>query len=440
MKKILLFLVLLLCPFMVNAFVIQGFNKTVKITLNCDECKDKSDRQIKIRLYADGEAVDESDRVLKLSNNFTGIYEDLPIFKEDGFTEIDYEVRFLEDGEYKPFSKSEMSYNKDSVSKWASIFPEDIKPGDKYVIITDNWNHEANGGPKLVITSGDMKLYDINIVADYKLINGKKSYYTIDDTINDTDKWSVSKVSSNELLYEGFENYLVFTNTEGKRMSLSGFDKGTYIDYVFRQTSKPDGYNENEKSWNTTKVEIIPIEEELGRFYISSHNIINDEVRGTRYIGVDHFQNIVAQKEQEYGAHFIAFKYVEDVEEEQVYNVQINRTICRNSEDTRKVLLSDSVDVLGVFLDVGDVTGIDFEVEDPSIAKIEDGKVIPLKIGETDVNFKYGFTDYTLHVVVYDVPGKNPGTSAGAIVTLMIVLLVSGAMVILLGKGKKINI
>ena len=222
-------------------------------------------------------------------------------------------------------------------------------------------------------------------------------------------------------------------------MSLSGFDKDTYIDYVFRQTSKPDGYNESEKSWNTTKVEIIPIEEELGRFYISSHNIINDEVRGTRYIGVDHFQNIVAQKEQEYGAHFIAFKYVEDVEE-QVYNVQINRTICRNSKDTRKVLLSDSVRVLGVFLDIGDITGIDFEVVDPSIAKIEDGKVIPLKIGETDINFKYGFTDYTLHVVVYDVPGHNPDTSVGNIVSLLIVLIVSATLIVLLGKRKKNNI
>ena len=439
MKKILIMLALLLMPLTVNAFHIEGFEKDINITLNCDDCKDKETREIKIKLFADGEEVPDSEIILNNANDFSGVYEELPIFLDDGFTEIEYEVRFLEDGVYKPFSKTETSYEKANVSKWMSVYPEDVKPGDTIMLVTDNWNHDMNGGPELVITSGDMRLYGINIVADYKIIDGKKSYYSIDDETYDEDEWDVSSVTSDELLYEGFENYVHLKNNEGKNMSLSGFDKGDYIDYVFRQTSKPDGYNDSENSWNTSKVELLPIEDELGRFYITSHNIINDEVRGTRYLGVDHNQNVVAQKEQEYGAHFIVFKYFENMEEEQVYNVHINRTICKNLEDLRKIQLSDSVDVLGVFEDVTDVTGIDFDIVDPSIVKVENGKVIPLKIGETDISFKYGFTDYMLHIIVYDVPNNNPNTDVGAIITLIAITVISGSLYLVLKNKKRIS-
>ena len=145
--------------------------------------------------------------------------------------------------------------------------------------------------------------------------------------------------------------------------------------------------------------------------------------------------NVTPQKEQEYAAHFIAFKYYEEVEEEQVYNVHINKEICKNLADLRKVLLSDSLEVLGIFEDIDDISDIDFKVTDPTIVKIENGKVIPLKIGETDISFRYGYTDYMLHVIVYDTP--NPNTQVGGIVAIIATLIISGVVYVYTNRNKK---
>ncbi len=430
MKKYIMFIAIIafVFPFTVLANEIGDFNKSINVSINCDQCTDINTKEIHLKLYADGKEVQGKDLILKKQNNFKGTFTDLPIFKEDDVTEINYVVKFLEDGEYRSFSNADITLNKVRASKWVSVSPNNIQPGHKYVLFTDNWNYAENGHGKFAVLGYNMSLIESDATADYKIINGKKSLYSLTIDPYPEDIWTVSKVPNTDLLYDGFENYLVFTNTENKRLSLTGFDKGDWIDYVFRQTSKSDGYNESENSWSTTKVELTPIAEEKERFYLSSHNIINDNVRGTRYIGVDHFYVIKPQQEVDYAAHFIAFEYVENQEIEEVYNVKINREICNELQDVRKIKLTNNVNIINIFQDVGDISNIEFRITDPEIIKIENGKIVPLKIGETDVTFRYGYTDYSLHVIVYDL--DNPKTNINTYIIIILLSLLTATMIV----------
>jgi hypothetical protein len=437
MKKILIMLALLLMPLTVNAFQIDGFYKSFNVSLNCDECGDKDTREIKLKLFANGEEVDGTELILNKGNNFSGTFEDLPIFEDDYFTEIEYEVKFFEDGQYRSFNKSEISYNKETVSKWISVDPTDITPGERYVLLTDNWYHEYNGKDPFILLDGKMYHQYVDVIADYNIIDGKKSYYSLDSEPNEKTIWEVGTVPEDAHHYELYKDFLVFKNVHyDKNLTLIG-EMGQGTNYYSWRVSSREGWQEDENAKYTGKVAVTPVENEPSRFTISSLNWWSESHITNRYLGIGHSVEVKAQEEEAYAAHFVAFKYVEDVEEEQVYNVHIDKVICKNLQDLRKIQLSDSVDVLGVFKDIEDISGIDFDVVDPTIVKVENGKVIPLKIGETDISFKYGFTDYLLHVIVYDDPNKNPYTNAENLVVILAVIIISGALFVLLNRKKK---
>ena len=336
MKKIFyLAILLMILPLIVSANAIGDFYKDINVSLNCELCDPNDEPEVKFQLFADGEALEGKELVLNKNNEFKGVYEDLPVFKEGTFEEIKYEVKFFEDGEYRSLKPEEITYKKEKVSKWVQVMPEDIQPGHKYALFADNWNYEENGYGKFAIVNGLMQLEETNVVPDYKMIKGKKSFYSLTVNPETNSLWTITKVPSTDALYQGFEKYWVMTNFESKRLSLSGFDKGDWIDYVFRQTSKPDGWADADGSWNTTKVEFIPVEGEPGRFLITSHNIINDEVRGTKYMGVDHFYMIKAQAEEQYGGHFMLFEYLENEEVEQAYNIIISKVLCESESESQ---------------------------------------------------------------------------------------------------------
>ena len=337
-----LMLLTMVLPSMVSASSIGEFKENINISLNIDSCEPDYTPEVKFQLYADNEAVEGKEIVLDKKNEYKGVFEDLPVFKEGTYEEIKYEVKFYENGEYKSISPEEITYKKSKISKWAQVLPEDIKPGHQYALFTYNWNHEENGLGRLALVNGDMALEETNAEADYKLIDGKKSYFSLTQDPSENSLWTITSVPSSDTLYEGFENYWVFTNYQSKRLSLSGFDKGDWIDYVFRQTSKPDGFASSDYSWNTTKVELIPIENEAGHFMITSHNVINEQIRGTKYMGVDHFYMIKAQAEEEYAGHFLLFEYLDDVEVEEAYNVMVDKVLCKkevNPETSNKIFI-----------------------------------------------------------------------------------------------------
>ena len=75
------------------------------------------------------------------------------------------------------------------------------------------------------------------------------------------------------------------------------------------------------------------------------------------------------------------------------------------------------------------------EILDNSIVKFEDGKLIPLKIGETDIKFQTNGSTYVLHVSITEAK-VNPITS-DKIVLLVIIFVTSIAIITLLIRKKK---
>ena len=339
---ILLMLLTMVLPSMVSASSIGEFKESINIKVNLESCEEDYNPEVKFQLFADGEAVEGQEIVLDKNSEYKGVFEDLPVFKEGTYEEIKYEVKFYENGEYRSLSPEEITYNKSKISKWVQVLPEDVQAGHQYALFTYNWNYETNGFGKLALVNGDMALEETTAEADYKIIDGKKSYFSLTQDPSENSLWTITNVPSSDTLYEGFENYWVLTNYQNKRLSLSGFDKGDWIDYVFRQTSKPDGFASSDYSWNTTKVELIPIENEAGHFMITSHNVINEQIRGTKYMGVDHFYMIKAQAEEEYAGHFLLFEYLDDVEVEEAYNVMVDKVLCKkevNPETSNKIFI-----------------------------------------------------------------------------------------------------
>ncbi len=433
-KYIFLLLLLVLFPMAVKANHIGDFYQTINVSLNCDDCIDKSTKEIKLQLFANGEAVEDGIIVLKNGNDFEDAFEDLPMFEEDGVTEIEYEVKFFEDGEYKSFSKNDVSYEKEKISGWVSVSPKDIKPGNDYVLFTDNWYYEYNDRDSYILVDGDLYHQYVYAYPEYNLVNGKKSYFMLDDEPEDKTIWHFEKLSEDDELYEYYKDYWVLSNYNDLNLVLSGYMGDGYNSYFYK-VSNNNGLADGKSYAN--RVAITPIEDELSRFKIHSNIYWSEDHLTTLYLGIGHFVEVKAQKEEDYAAHLIAFQYLDDVEVEHVYNMVINREICKSLEDYRRIALSDSFDVLGVFKDIDSLEGIDFDVLDPSVLKIVDGKIIPLKIGETDISFKYAFTAYTIHVSVYDIP--NPNTRVGIIVLIVLTAIVSGILLIVFSRKKKAN-
>ncbi len=67
---------------------------------------------------------------------------------------------------------------------------------------------------------------------------------------------------------------------------------------------------------------------------------------------------------------------------------------------TKEMNLDDRIDISSIFSDIESSNDIEFNITDPDILKIENGVVIPLKDGETDVIFSYGGNGYVLHVSI----------------------------------------
>ena len=331
MKKIgLIIICLLLFPLVVKADKIGPFYQTINVNLACDYCEPEENREVTIQLFADGEAVEGKQVILNNDNEFTTKFEELVKFTEDN-VEINYEVKLLKDGQYVSIPTSDIQYKKETISKWVSVAYEDLQVGHDYLLQTDNWNQEYNGFSKRVALRGDVTVKGVKPEVDYKLINGKKSYYSLTEEPPENTLWHFERVPSNDANYDTFSDYWQLTDEIGKKLTLSGYNYGDFIDFIFKYSSK-DGYIESEDAEYTNKVKLIPIENKYGRFYIGSTNLWPEPNDNMHYLGLDGYNQVRAQSELEYGAQFLAYEYVENVEVENVLDVTINTQLCEAPE------------------------------------------------------------------------------------------------------------
>ena len=328
MKKILFLLIMILVmPLTVSANYIGDFTRSINITLNYEFCDEATEKTATFQLFANGEIVEGQKIVLNEENEFKGSFDDLDVFDEE-FNEIEYEIRMVDGNGYKSIPKEDITYEKTSIKKWVQVMPEDIEPGHDYVLFTDNWNYEENGHGKFVLVTGDMYLEETNAVPEYNIIDGKKSYYVLTEEPNEEAIWNSLAVSTEDEEYETFKDHIMFNSYLDKKLVLAGYNKGDWVHWIFKQSGKEGYYIDSEDAWYTNKVEIIPIEGTIGRFYIASQNIEGGNLSPKQYLGIDHFYNIVAQTEPEYSAQFLAFEYVENDNVEVVYNMNIGTVLC----------------------------------------------------------------------------------------------------------------
>ena len=331
MKKILFILaMMLIMPLTVSANYIGEFTRNINISLNCEFCSDDTEKTATFQLFANGEMVEGASLVLNEENEFKGSFEDLDVFDEN-YAEIEYEVKMLDGEEYKSIPKEDITYEKVPIKKWVQVMPEDIKPGHEYVLFTDNWNYEQNGYGKFVLMSGDMYLEETNAIPEYNIVDGKKSYYTLTMEPSEESIWNTLSVSEDDENYDVFKNHIMFNSYADKKLVLAGYNKGDWIHWIFKQSGKEGYYIDYEDAWYTNKVEIIPVENTIGRFYIATQNIEGGNLSPKQYVGIDHFYNVVAQTVPEYSAQFLAFEYIEE-EVEVVYNMQVGTVLCEQAK------------------------------------------------------------------------------------------------------------
>lgn len=350
MKKVFFMLLLMLImPLVVSANYIGEIKRSIHISVNCELCPQSVERSATFQLFANDKIVEGQKLILNEENNFEGSFKDLNVF-DDNNEEIVYEVKKEVNGSYESIPKEDISYEKSAIKKWVQVMPEDIEPGHKYVLFTDNWNYEQNGHGKFVLMTGNMSLEEIEVVPEYNIINGKKSYFTLVGEPSEEAIWTTSSVSKDDEEYEIFKDYIMFNSYENKRLTLAGYNKGDWVDWIYKQSGKEGYYIDYEDAWYTNKVRIEPIIGTIGRFHIASQNINSyGDLSPTHYVGVDHFYNIAAQTEREYSAQFLAFEYIESEEVETVYNMKIGTVLCKNMVISPDTGNKNIVLVIGIF-------------------------------------------------------------------------------------------
>ena len=341
-------LVLMLFPIVVHANQIGYFKETITVDINCDDCNPWEEQEVTLQLYADGEEVEGKRVTLNKDVGYQTKFEELPMFKENTVTEIEYEVKYLKDGQFVNMPNKKINYKKKNIEKWVSVLPQDIQPDHDYLFLTDNWNYEQNGFSKYVVLRGDVTVKGAKPDSDYKLINGKESYYSLTAEPPANAVWRVTAAENGSW-------YL--TNGEGKKLTVAGYNKGDSINYIFKHSGKV-GYNSSDDSFNNNIMVFDPIAETLGRFYITgmgqyhpdavTESFVPSTEDTPQYLGLNFNNQVEAQVERDYGAQFLAFEYYEG-EAEVMTDISVSMDLCEKAPVVNPDTVDNIVKYVAIF-------------------------------------------------------------------------------------------
>ncbi|MBQ6539147.1 MAG: hypothetical protein IJL76_02595 [Bacilli bacterium] len=122
---------------------------------------------------------------------------------------------------------------------------------------------------------------------------------------------------------------------------------------------------------------------------------------------------------------------------------EFNSRVVIDLAKKKTIKLNSRVSVQDYFDELKDVdTGdISWRVADPTVLKIENGKVVPLKLGSTDVTATYDNINYTINFRVTNISSdtNNPNTGLNAFIIIAVVIAACALIypVALQGKPKK---
>ncbi len=111
-------------------------------------------------------------------------------------------------------------------------------------------------------------------------------------------------------------------------------------------------------------------------------------------------------------------------------------------EETEELDLEETKKLSDIFPELATLGAVQISITDERIVKIENGTIVPLAIGQTDIEFEHDTTKYTVHVIVTHLnePPKekepdNPYTGGLRSVYTFTILALSGLILILIGRN-----
>ena len=286
------------------------YQRKITVKVNCSGCEYRKDNGILLQLFADGQKVEDESIKLDSKTGFTHTFDNLPVFQDDSFQEINYEVKGYINGKYYPILKKDISHQKKKVHKWIQVFPEDIKDGQTYILTTDNLNYAANGFSKIIYLRGDITAKGAAVIPEYNIIDNKKSYYVLDGEPVENSKWVVSKVPSTDPDYNEFKDYLMFTNEGGKNLTLTGYNGSSGINFIFKYSGK-NGYIDSEDAMYTNKVLITSTKDAKGTFVIGTKNLFPEPNNMMQYLTLNGNNQFQAGTDIDNATKFKAFGLVD---------------------------------------------------------------------------------------------------------------------------------
>ena len=184
---------------------------------------------------------------------------------------------------------------------------------------------------------------------------------------------------------------------------------------------------------------------QLEIYYIASYPYIYD-VKENKYYFFTDMDNmcdpndpICQENNGISSAAFQALEGITDYFRESTFFELFNGKIYFEEEQAITLKVKDTKDLKEIFesMDIN-YAEIEWSIKDPTICRIENGKVLGTKIGTTEITATYGRNVYVLTVTVTEL-AINPETKAFGIAVIAIVFLISTGIIIYLKQFKQIN-
>ena len=303
------------------------YQRTIHVNFDCKGCESKKDHGITLQLFADNQKVEDGEIVLNTDNGFEYDFEHLPVFYDESFEEIHYEVKAYINGKYYSLPEEDISYEKQTVQKWMQVLPTNIKAGHTYALVTENKNYESNGYSHYIYLRGNVTAKGAALVKEYNVLNQDNSYYVLDGDPIENATWVVSSVPNDDPDYDIFKNYLMFTNEGGKKLTLTGYNRNGGVNWIFKYSGK-NGYIDSEDAMYTNKMMIIPSNLGDGTFYLGTKNLFdNPDYQIMQYLSLTNQNQYVADADVSNATPFIAYEYI-DKEIILASNVVVHSNLC----------------------------------------------------------------------------------------------------------------
>ena len=326
--------------------------------------------------------------------------------------------------------------------------PEDIRPDHYYVMFTDNWNYENNGYGKHLVIDHDLAPIYLEADVNYISFDGKESYYTLLEEPPESAIWKFTiyediPTVKSEQPYSNISDYQwMLSNYTNKKMALAGKVEDVGHTYIYK-VSERNGWQFNNTWLYSNLLSITPGEK--GRFNISAQLEWEIDHISKRYFGIDSNGHEEAQIPIEFSAQILAFEWIENKEVDLLKDVVITKTLCTGDETEITLKVNSTKSLTTIFDDMDDLDLVrDCVIDDETIAKIEDGKIVPLAVGKTEIVVNYKDNQYRilLNVTEDDLIHNNEeeelieNPDTGSTIPIILSLFVIGAGIINLNKKK----